>query len=88
MVTLGTSSKEMRTLAFVLIASIAFRLTQAHATPLAYDFSGQNSPLYNRTQLTRFADDRGYHVVDSLAITLQPMAIHHLRAPTKVHCSL
>ena len=36
----------------------------AHATPLAYDFGGQNSHLYNRAQLTRFADDRGYHVVD------------------------
>lgn len=36
----------------------------AHATPLAYDFGGQNSHLYNRAQLTRFAADRGYHVVD------------------------
>ena len=54
----------MRTLAFVVIASIGFRLTPAHATPLAYDFGSQNSPLYNRAQLTRFADDRGYHVVD------------------------
>src|SRR6516162_8841350 len=54
----------MRTSAFVLIASTAFSLTPAHATPLAYDFGGQNSHLYNRAQLTRFADDRGYHVVD------------------------
>ena len=54
----------MRTSAFVLIASIAFPLMPAHATPLAYDFGGQNSHLYNRAQLTRFADDRGYHVVD------------------------
>ena len=54
----------MRTLAFVLIASIVFRLTPAVATPLIYDFGGQNSHLYNRSQLTRFADDRGYHVVD------------------------
>ena len=54
----------MRTLAFVLIASIVFRLTPAVATPLIYDFGGQNSHLYNRSELTRFADDRGYHVVD------------------------
>ena len=54
----------MRTSALVLIASIAFPLMPAHATPLAYDFGGQNSHLYNRAQLTRFADDRGYHVVD------------------------
>jgi hypothetical protein len=54
----------MRTLAFVLIASIVFRLTPAVATPLMYDFGGQNSHLYNRSELTRFADDRGYHVVD------------------------
>ena len=54
----------MRASAFVLIASIALPLMPAHATPLAYDFGGQNSHLYNRAQLTRFADDRGYHVVD------------------------
>jgi hypothetical protein len=54
----------MRTFGFVLLALIAFWLTPAHATPLTYDFGGQNSPLYNRAQLTRFADDRGYHVVD------------------------
>jgi hypothetical protein len=34
--------------AFVLIASIAFPLTPVHATPLTYDFGGQNSHLYNR----------------------------------------
>jgi hypothetical protein len=54
----------MRASAFVLIASIALPLTPAHATPLTYDFGGQNSHLYNRAQLTRFADDRGCHVVD------------------------
>ena len=54
----------MRTFAVALITSIVFRLTPAFATPLPYDFGGQNSHLYNRPQLTRFADDRGYHVVD------------------------
>ena len=78
----------MRASAFVLIASIVFPLMPAHATPLAYDFGGQNSHLYNRAQLTRFADDRGYHVVDLSAITRQLMAIHCLRAPTEAHYSL
>jgi hypothetical protein len=41
----------MRTLAFLLIASIVFRFTPAFATPLLYDFGGQNSHLYNRSQL-------------------------------------
>ena len=48
----------------MLLASIAFRPSPAHATPLSYEFGGQNSTLYNRALLTRFADDRGYHVVD------------------------
>ena len=56
--------REMRILAFVLLASIAFRPSPAHATPLSYEFGGQNSTLYNRALLKRFADDRGYHVVD------------------------
>jgi len=62
----GTASteREMRTLVFLLIASLALQLTPAHATPLPYDFGGQNSHLYNRAQLSRFADDRGYHDID------------------------
>jgi hypothetical protein len=54
----------MKTLVFLLISSMAFQLTPAHATPVPYDFGGQNSHLYNRDQLTRFADDRGYHDID------------------------
>jgi hypothetical protein len=54
----------MRTLVFLLIAYLAFQLTPAHATPLPYDFGSQNSHLYDRAQLSRFADDRGYHDID------------------------
>jgi hypothetical protein len=55
------------TLVLLLIASLTFELRPAHATPappLPYDFGGQNSPLYNRAQLSGFADDRGYHYIN------------------------
>ena len=58
------TERKMRTLVFLLIASLAFQLTPAQATPLPYDFGGQNSHLYDRAQLSRFADDRGYHDID------------------------
>jgi hypothetical protein len=51
----------------LLTASLTFGLGPAYATPAAplpYDFGGQNSPLYNRAQLSGFADDRGNHYIN------------------------
>jgi hypothetical protein len=50
-----------------LIVSLTLGLRPAYAqpaAPLSYNFGGKNSPLYDRTKLSQFADDRGYHYIN------------------------
>jgi len=57
----------MRAFLVLLLITSLIGLTPTQATtanPLPYDFGGKNSPLYSRAQLSRFADDRGYHEIN------------------------